>query len=77
MTKEIKKVAVDYKDKYFTIMDENLVDDEWDEVIYHIDVGKVNLVEHVHACLHYGISSYYGKDKKFIKKIKEIEEQIL
>ena len=76
----MKKVAVDYKGKYFTIQDRDIEDPYgMDFVVEYVDVRHVltkGLEEHVANCLYYGIPPYIGRDKKLLSKISKIVSRI-
>lgn len=75
----MKKVAIDYKGKYFILCDEDMVDD-MDYVIPYINVDIIisndfYLQNHIDDCFYYGIPSYIGKDEELKKRIKRIEKR--
>lgn len=73
----MKKVAVDYKGKYFIIQDEDTLDDEYDFVLKYIDVDYIigdGLKDHIADCVYYGIPPYIGKDGELNRRIKKLEK---
>lgn len=75
----MKKIAVDYKGKYFIIQDEDTLDD-MDFVVPYMDVEYVltkGLKTHVAECIYYGIPAYIGSDKELKEKIEKLEKEYL
>ena len=75
----MKKVATDYKGKYFDICDEDRVYDD-DIILNYIDIDKIisddkELRQHVWRCRYYGIPPYIGSDEELNKKIDRLQEE--
>jgi hypothetical protein len=73
----MKIIAIDYKGKYFTLQDEDIVLDYMDYPLPYIDVESIisdydNLREHVKSCQYYGIPAYHGSNEEINNKINEI-----
>lgn len=77
----MKKIAIDYKGKYFTIQDSDVELDWYDVEDETIDVEKVIndnklLANHVMQCIYYGIPPYFGNDEELYKRIDEITNNL-
>jgi len=75
----MKKVATDYKGKYFDICDEDRVYDD-DIILNYIDIDKIisndkELRQHVWQCRYYGIPPYIGNDDELNKRIDRLQEE--
>jgi hypothetical protein len=77
-----KIIAIDYKGKYFTLQDNDIVTDSMYEYpLPYIDVDSIIsndelLREHVKSCLYYGISAYHGSNEELKNRIEEIYKQL-
>lgn len=77
----MKIIAIDYKGKYFTLQDEDIVLDYMDYPLPYIDVEHIinnddQLRDHVENCQYYGIPAYYGSDESLNSRIEAIYKQL-
>lgn len=77
----MKIIAIDYKGKYFTLQDDDIVLDYMEYPLPYIDVEHIisndqNLREHVEQCQYYGIPAYYGTNVELQKRIGEIYKSL-
>lgn len=69
------KHKVDYKSKYFIIMDDERIDPDYDYIIEEMKDEHITdtfLERHVDACSHYGIPAYSGNDQALLDRIEKI-----